>query len=135
MSIQDINTTYVGGEAKQNNVEHVQVVLGAASANVSVAAPIGGKLVAAFVQSQTTTDALNTITLALTNQSNSGASMIASALYDDSPSITSNTATQLTLSTTDANLQADLNDNLELAYTVVGTVAGGVVVLYFQTDI
>jgi hypothetical protein len=132
MAIQSINTTFVGGEDKSNNVEHVQVNLGAASGTFSVLAPCKGRLVGAFVQSQTTTDGTNTVTLALTNESNSAAAMIASTTYDADPVLTSNTAAQLTLSTTAANLDVDLNDQLELAYTEAGIIAGGAVILYFQ---
>ena len=134
MAIQSINTTFAGGEDKFNNVEKVIVQLGAATGTFTIPAPIEGRLVAAFVQSQTTTDGTNKITVALTNQSNAAASMIAGVLYDDDPVITSNTATQLTLSTTAANLAVDLNDALELAYTEAGTIAGGAVVLYFQAS-
>ena len=133
MAIQPINTTFVGGEDKSNNVEHVQVQLGAGSVTASVAAPVEGKLVGAFVQSQTTTTAVNTITLAVSNESNSAAEMVASTTYDDSTVITTNVATQLSLTSTDADLEVALNDHIEVAYTEAGTIAGGVVVLYFET--
>ncbi len=133
MAIQTINTDLVGGEDRFNDVEHVQVVLGAASGTFNVVAPIEGRLVGAVVQSQTTTDGTNTITLAVTNESNSSASMVASTLYDDDPVLTSNTAQELTLSTTEANLDVDLWDNVEVAYTVGGTIAGASIILLFDT--
>lgn len=131
MAIQDISTTFAGGEDKFNNCEVVQVDIGAASGVFNVIAPVKGRLAGAFVQSQTTTDGTNKITLALANESNAAAAMIPSALYDDDPVITTNVATQLTLGTAAAVL-VDLNDNLELTYTEAGTIAGGAVILYFQ---
>lgn len=133
MAIQSINSTFDPGADQFNNIEHVQVNLGAASGTFSVLAPQDGRLVAAFVQSQTTTDGTNTITLAITNESNSSATMVSSVTYDDDPVLTSNTAQELTLSSTEANLDVSLNDQIEVAYTEAGTIAGGAVILYFDT--
>lgn len=132
MTTYGATTTFALPDARFNNYEHVQVNLGSGSVTNSILAPVTGRLVAAFVQSQTTTDGTNKITLAMTNESNSAAEMIPSALYDDDPVITSNTKLQLTLSTTAANLNVTQGDNLELAYTEAGTIAGGAVILYFE---
>jgi hypothetical protein len=109
-----------------------EVNLGAASGVFSIAAPFDGVIRRVALQSQTTTDATNKITLAITNESNSAASIVASTTYDDDPVATTNTEVALTLSTTAANLVVTQGDNIEVAYTEAGTIAGGVVTIWFD---
>ena len=123
-----VSTTYVGEPDYENFCE--QVNLGTGSATFNVAAPCGGRLVRVEVQSQTTTDASNGIQLAITNESNSAAAMC-SVDYDDDPALTTNVVGTPALSTTAANLLVDQGDNIEIAYTETGTIAGGAVALYF----
>ena len=131
MSIQTVTSTFVGSEDKFNNVIPVQVQLTSGTLTQNIIAPCEGRLVAAFVQSQTTTTTSNTITLTLTNESNSAVAMIPAGTFNQTTVITSNTVKALTLGTS-GTLNVDLNDNLELLYTEAGTIAGGAVILYFQ---
>jgi hypothetical protein len=111
--------------------ESATVQLGAASGTFNVAAPFAGKVSRIEVQTQTTTDGSNKIALAITNESNSAAA-IASETFDDDPVLTTNVVGVLTLSTTAANLLIDQGDNIEVAYTETGTIAGGMVTIYFE---
>lgn len=127
-----VDTSFAGVDSQFGNLEVIQVPFGAASATTSVIAPFGGKLVAAYVTSQTTTDGTNTVTLAIKNESNSSAAMVTGVTYDADPVLTTNVAQALTVTT--ANAAVDKGDNIEVAYTEGGTIAGGCVALYFEMN-
>lgn len=129
-----VDTSFNGIDSQMGNLIAVQQQFQAADEVYSIMAPCGGKLVHAEVQSQTTTDGSNKVGLSLSNESNSAAAMFATTLFDDDPVLTSNTAADITLSTTAANLLVDQGDNLELTYDVTGTIAGGAVILYFEPN-
>lgn len=131
---QSVLTTFPNQDMMEKHYEMVQVNLGSGSATFSIIAPCTGKLVRAYLQSQTTTTGTHKITLALTNETDS-ATMIPSVTYDDSPVATTNTAVDLTLTTTAADLLVSQGDELELAYTEAGTIAGGAVALYFMPNL
>jgi hypothetical protein len=107
-----------------------QINFGAASGTFNVLAPCTGKVVAADIQTQTTTDVSNTISVTIANQTDA-ADIVATTLYDADPVLTTNTVGNLTLSTTAADLLVTKGDNIELAYVEGGTIAGGAVSIYF----
>lgn len=128
-------TTFNGMDSQMGNLVPVQVnipSLTAAGVVYSVLAPCGGKVVAAYLQSQTTTDGTNKITVIVQNESNTSADIVASALYDDDPVVTTNVATALTVVA--ANSAVDKGDNIEVSWTAAGTIAGGAVLLFIEPN-
>lgn len=129
------NTAFAGMDSRFGGLVSVQVdfpSLTGAGAVYSVLAPCGGTVKAAYLQSQTTTDGTNKITVIVQNESNSSADIVASQLYDDDPVVTSNTATALTVVA--ANAAVDRGDNIEVSWTAAGTIAGGAVILFIEPN-